>query len=134
MQEWLRHFLEQITGRIEGPLRFRFVIQPAIAGLLALRAGMVDARQGQAPYLTNLFENSASRRHLLHAGWQDVGKVFVVAVLLDSIYQLIEFKWVYPRQLVFVALALAIVPYSLVRELANRVLHWALPAESSRTR
>jgi hypothetical protein len=35
------------------------------------------------------------RPELLRQGWKDVGKVFILAVVLDSIYQLIVHRGVY---------------------------------------
>ena len=52
--------------------------------------------------------------------WKDVGKLFLVAVVLDVVYQIIVLHWVYPVQTLIVATMLAIVPYLVVRGLANR--------------
>ena len=43
-----------------------------------------------------------------------MGKVFIVAIVLDLIYELIVYRWVYPGQAVIVATVLAIVPYLLI--------------------
>ena len=42
---------EQLAGRLEGPFVFRFVLQPTVAALLAIRAGLADARNKRTPYL-----------------------------------------------------------------------------------
>jgi hypothetical protein len=47
--------------------------------------------------------------------WKSVGNVFVIALILDSVYQFKIFGWFYPGQALLVALFLAIVPYSLLR-------------------
>jgi hypothetical protein len=48
--------------------------------------------------------------------------VFILAVVLDVVYQLIEHRWVvYPGEAVLVAIILAIVPYLLLRGPVNRI-------------
>jgi hypothetical protein len=49
-------------------LNLRFFIQPTMAGLLALRAGIEDARQERRGYLWALLTNSERRLQLLHEG------------------------------------------------------------------
>jgi hypothetical protein len=55
------------------------------------------------------------RRQLIRDGVKDVMRVFVFAILLDVIYQVIVFRWVYPLQSLVVAALLAFVPYVLIR-------------------
>jgi hypothetical protein len=59
--------------------------------------------------------NAAERQRLLHSGWKDIGKIFVVALVLDTVYQVIEFRAFYVVQALIVAIVLAILPYVLVR-------------------
>ena len=49
-----------------------------------------------------------------------MGKLFLVACVLDVVYQLLVLHWVYPVQTAIVATVLAILPYLLFRGLANR--------------
>jgi len=58
---------------------------------------------------------------MLRDGWKGVGKVFVLAILLDVIYQYIVQRFVYPGEAVLVAVILAIVPYLLFRGPINRL-------------
>ena len=117
---------EQMVGRLEGPFVFRFALQPAVAAWLAIRAGLADARNGRAPYLWSVLSNPLERRQLVRDGFMDVSRVFVVAVLLDVIYQLIVFGWIYPLQALLIAAVLALLPYALLRgpitRLATKVL------------
>jgi hypothetical protein len=50
-----------------------------------------------------------------------LGKVFVIALILDAIYQFQEFRWFYPGEALLVALILAAVPYFLLRGPVNRI-------------
>jgi hypothetical protein len=55
-------------------------------------------------------------------GWKDVGKVFVIAVILDCVYQIITVRWIYPVETLVVAVMLAFVPYLLFRGAFNRLV------------
>lgn len=53
-------------------------------------------------------------------GWRDIAKVFVAAVAMDLVYQVLELPGLYPEEALIVAVTLAFVPYVLIRGLANR--------------
>jgi len=122
---------DNFISRTSGPLHFRFYFQPAMAALLAIRAGIRDARAGRPPFLREAFANAASRRHLLLSGWNDISRVFVLAVVLDLIYQVIAHDGLYPLELVFTAVTLALVPYFLLRDPASRLARLFVHRESS---
>ena len=92
-----------------------------VAAIFAIRAGWRDAREGRPPYLWSVFTHAATRRDLLRQGWADVGKVFIVAVVLDLTYELFAYRWVYPGQALIVAAVLAFIPYLLIRGPVNRI-------------
>jgi hypothetical protein len=96
-------------------MNLRLIIQPAVATILAIRAGLRDAHQDRALFFWAVLWNPAQRRELLRQGWKDVGKVFVLATILDVVYQLIVHRGVYSLELLITAMTLAIVPYVLVR-------------------
>lgn len=102
-------------------MNFRLIIQPTVAIVLAIRAGLADARQGRPAFLWSAITNPAYRPELLRQCWKDVGKVFVLAVVLDLIYQLVTQRGVYLGELLIVAFLLAIVPYVLVRGPVTRI-------------
>jgi hypothetical protein len=113
---WLGAFL----ARPSGTLNLRFILQPTIAALLALRAGIHDAKQGRQGYLWALAWNPERRLQLVHEGWRGARTPFIVAVVLDCIYQLLTFRFIYPLELLFTATLLAFVPYALLRGPFNR--------------
>ena len=41
----------QLLGRAGGPLHFRLVMMPTVVTILAVRAGLRDAREGQPAFL-----------------------------------------------------------------------------------
>ena len=112
---------EGLVDRTDGPLKFRFFLQPSVAIFLAIRAGLRDWRQGKAPFFWDFLADSSKRKDLFRDFKQSVGKLFLLACLLDCIYQLIVLHWIYPFDAVIIATFLAIVPYLLVRGPVNRI-------------
>jgi hypothetical protein len=47
--------------------------------------------------------------------------VFVIALIIDTVYQLYELHFLYPGEAVLVAFLLAIVPYVALRGLVTRI-------------
>ena len=112
---------ENFTARPEGPLNFRFIIQPTLASIIAIRAGLKDAKAGKPAYLWTALTSSVDRAALLHGGWKDMRVPFLVAAVLDAIYQIIIHRWIYPLELLFTATLLALVPYIILRGPVDRV-------------
>jgi hypothetical protein len=121
MDEVLARIWENLGGRVGGPMTFRIVLQPVVASVLAIRAGLLDARTGKPPYFWTILVSPADRRELLREGWKAVAKVFTLAMIIDVAYQVMVFRWVYPGELLLVAFLLACVPYLLIRGPANRI-------------
>ncbi len=112
---------ENFLSRPSGPLNFRFVIQPAIASIIAVRAGVKDAREDRPPYLWSAIFDSESRGEFLRFGWRDIRIPFLVSIVLDVIYQIFVHHFVFPLELLFTAILLALVPYLLLRGPTNRI-------------
>jgi hypothetical protein len=108
--------------RVSGPMHLRIYLQPMLATVFAVIAGLRDAREGHPPYFWSLFTDPDHRRDLLKDGWKSVGKVFVIAMVLDVIYQFFVQRFIYPGEVVLVAIILAIIPYTVVRGLVTRVM------------
>jgi hypothetical protein len=112
---------EGLIGRLDGPLHFRLVVMPTVVTFLAWRAHRRDVREGRPTRLGAFFTDPAARTRLVRSALKDIGRVFIVAVVMDTAYQLWVFRWVYPVQLLIVAVACAIVPYVLVRGPITRI-------------
>jgi hypothetical protein len=110
----------EILERPHGPFAFRFYLQPLMAIFFAVRDGVHDAKTGRRAYLWSLF-TEPGRMARLRDGWRSVGKVFVLAIVLDLLYQLIVLKGLRPAEDLIVAVSLALVPYALLRGPANRL-------------
>jgi len=111
---------ENLMDRVSGPLKFRLVLQPLMAAAYAIIAGLKDAKAGKPPYFWALFSDPANRAEMMKDGWKSVGKVFVLALVLDVAYQMYVLHLVYPGEAIIVALILAIVPYLILRGLVTR--------------
>jgi hypothetical protein len=110
----------QLIGRVSGPMKFRLVLQPCMAAFFAIRAGLADAKAGRPPWFWELVSNPPERAGMVKEAWKRIGKVFILAVVLDVVYQLIVLHFVYPGEALIVAFLLAIVPYVLLRGPAMR--------------
>jgi len=121
MEEFIMRVLTGLSDRVGGPMTFRIILQPLMAGLLALRAGLKDAREGRPPYLWTILTDPTQRVALVREGWKAVARVFVLAIVMDVIYQLIVRRWIYPGETLIVAIVLAVIPYLLLRGPINRL-------------
>lgn len=107
-----------------GPLNFRFLLQPAVAIYLGIRSGLKDSRDGKPPFLWGVLVDRAHARwpELLRDAWQSISRLFLVAIALDCVYQIIVFHWIYPVEALVISTLLAILPYAFVRGPINRLV------------
>ncbi len=107
--------VDELLGRASGPLNFRLFVMPTVVTLIAIRAAWRDARQDKSPFVWAILTNQRERAHLLRSTVKDIARIFVVAVVLDTAYQLFVLKAFHIGQVLIVAVACAIVPYLVVR-------------------
>ena len=105
----------ELLERLNGPLSFRLIIMPMVVSFLAIRAGLKDARERQPTFLYGMVTHPAERPRLLRSALADIGKVFVVAILLDTAYQLATGESFRLMEVLVVAVSCAIVPYVALR-------------------
>ena len=113
--EILNRGVEQLLGRSIGPLQFRLIVMPTVVTILAIRAGLRDAWEGQSSFLWGMVTEPAQRRRRLAAARKDITRIFIVAIVLDTAYQLMVLRAFFVVQALIVAVACAIVPYILFR-------------------
>jgi predicted LPLAT superfamily acyltransferase len=111
----------QLLARVTGPMKFRLVLQPCTAAFFAIRSGIADAKAGRPPYFWELISNPPERADMVKEAWKRIGKLFILAMVLDAVYQLIQLQALYFGEMVIVAFVLAIVPYVMLRGPAMRV-------------
>ncbi len=126
---WVR-FGTQLLARVTGPMKFRLVLQPCMAAFFAIRSGLADARAGKTPYFWCLLSDPAQREDMIKDGWKGVGRVFILALVLDAVYQLIELHFIYPGEMIIVAIILAILPYLILRGLVTRLARRKMAASA----
>jgi len=116
-----REFWSELLGRVQGPMKFRLVLQPVMAALFAIRAGLRDARGGRRPFLEALLREPGTRRERVRESWRDVGRVFVLAVAMDLAYQFFVIRAFRPLEAAFLAVVVALVPYLIFRGVVTRL-------------
>jgi hypothetical protein len=120
MDIWHR-FYDNLFARIDGPLHFRIILQPIMASIFAVIDGIKDAKLGKPAYFWDIVSNPAQRSEQMKTAWKRISKIFILAVVLDVIYQLKVLHWVYIGETLTVAIILAVLPYILLRGPINRL-------------
>lgn len=133
--ETLHRMWANLVARPGGPMTFRFILQPAMAAIAALRDGIKDARLGRRAYLWAILtgvRGPEGRGGRLWEGIVSTARILILGVVMDAIYQLLVMKTFYPAESAIIAILLAFVPYLLLRGLFARVARpWvARPASS----
>jgi hypothetical protein len=121
VEDFLTRIGENLIDRVSGPLRFRLILQPLMASIFAIIAGIKDAREGRPPYFWAMITTPSHRAEMIRDGWKSVGKVFILALVLDVVYQIYVFRFIYVAEAFIVAFCLAIVPYLILRGLVTRL-------------
>jgi hypothetical protein len=115
-----RSFLEDIPRRLMGPGRFRFLLQPAFAATLGIRAGRADARAGRPPFLWALFRGDGSRGELVRGAAETIANLVLMGIFLDAVCQWLILGVSHPGAALVVGPVLIAVPYGVARAFANR--------------
>ena len=83
----------------------------------------MERRPNWAPRIWLVIVTDPVRRHeLLREGSKEIAKVFIVAVIIDLIYEFIVFQAIYPGQSLIVAATVTVLPYVLIRGPINRIV------------
>jgi hypothetical protein len=102
MIELFARVWENVSDRLSGPLHLRFILQPAAAVIIAVRA----RRDSPLEFRT---------------AWKDIGIVWTMAFVFDAVYQLVVLHWFYVGESVLIASFLALIPYVVVRQSMMRL-------------
>lgn len=121
MEHFLTRVIENLIGRLSGPMKFRLIIQPLVAAFFAVRDGLKDAREGRPPLFRAILSHQDHRSDMLRDAWKSVGKIFIIAIIIDMVEQFIVLRGIYPGEALLVALILAFIPYLLIRGPVNRI-------------
>ena len=129
--ESLTRAVDELLGRASGPFHFRLILQPVMASIFAIRAGIRDAREGKPAFLYTFVVHADRRKKLAALAWADVGKIFILAIVLDTVYQLVVFHAFRSLQTLIVAVVLSLIPYALVRGPAMRIARLFSPGRTA---
>jgi hypothetical protein len=122
--EVLGRIWQNMIDRPAGPMTFRFILQPIIAGSAALYDGIKDARNGRSHYLWTVLADPSKRIGRLREGVISTARVILLGLVMDTIYQRLVFDTFHPAEAVITALLLAFVPYVLLRGPFSRLAFW----------
>ena len=113
-------FLRDLPKRLKGPGRFRFILQPAVAIFLGIRAGVADAKARKRPYILGLLVDHGQRQAMVKEAFAALSTLIAVAILLDCVSQFLILRRIFPGPALIVGPVLIAFPYSLSRALSNR--------------
>jgi hypothetical protein len=113
----LKDWLEQAIGV---PGKLRFILQPLVAIILGIRAGLADARAGREPLIFSLIMRRGRGRHLA-AVIGEIALPLSIGILADAVFQWISLRHVTPIWAIQVGILLIALPYFVSRALANRI-------------
>jgi len=115
---------QNLLDRPSGPMAFRFILQPIMAAIVACLDGVRDARYGRTPFFEAILTSPDKRAGRLHEAVIATARIMLLGLVMDTIYQFIEFKTFYPAEAVKITLLLAFVPYVALRGIISRIARW----------
>ena len=121
LQDAAIRMIDHLMERPDGPMAFRFLIQPVMAAILAIRDGIRDGRTGAAPLLLTMILPSGQRNAAWIEGIRATSRILILAAVLDVIYQAFVYHTFYPGETVIVAVVLGFLPYVLLRGPVSRI-------------
>jgi len=132
VSEFFHRFWTDLMSRTEGPMTFRFYLQPTMALVTALFDGIKDAKTGRTPYFWLLTHTDAAGRK---AAWREgvtaTMRILLLGVAMDVIYQFKVFGgFKYPNETLVIAIVLGFLPYLLLRGPIARIARRFLKKKS----
>ena len=121
----------QLMERPDGPMAFRFILQPSMAALAAFFRVRRDAHAGRSPYFWMVLRNPRERVAWLREGLNATARIILLGLIMDAIYQIIVFNRFYPVEAVIIAVLLGFVPYLLFRVALTRILRGGASAHQA---
>lgn len=125
--DFIHRFCSDLLARTDGPMTFRFFLQPIMALIAATIDGVKDARLGRSPYFVRLVHGGrhTTRLQTFREGFTAVTRILLLGVGMDVIYQFKVFGgFRYPNETLVIAIVLAFIPYLLLRGPVARLATW----------
>jgi hypothetical protein len=120
--ETVERLWRNLVQRPSGPVSFRFVLQPAMATVAAIKDAFVDARTGRSPYFLTVMSNPRERIPRLREGLEATARIILLGIVMDVVYQFLVLDTFYPLEALIVALLLAFLPYFILRGPISRIV------------
>jgi hypothetical protein len=126
MDEIFTRVWTDLVARTQGPLWFRLILQPLVAIVFGVRAGLRNARRGELQGTPE----PAYRREMLRQAWGDLGKVVLIGIVLDVVVQWMTLRTVWPGETLLVVLGIVVLPYQVIRTAVARLARGRRPAQT----
>jgi len=119
----LTRFWTDMIDRADGPMTFRFFLQPTMALIAASIDGIKDAKAGKAPYAWLMAHSTAGDRLVAwREGVTATARILLLGVGMDVIYQFRMFGgFKYPVEAFVIAIVLGFLPYLVLRGPITRI-------------
>jgi hypothetical protein len=121
--DWsLKQVMDELVQRVlDGPMQFRFVLQPAMAASLGIRDGLADFRAGVPAILPALLTRAGDRASLWKMLLRRLRWSIFAATAIDAAVQYVMFRHIRPLSALIVGSALMALPYCIARGLSNGI-------------
>jgi hypothetical protein len=70
-----------LIARPNAPMWFRFILQPLMAVIVAIRHGLNDARTGRSPYFWTMLGNRRDRAQRLNEGLNATARIIFLGLI-----------------------------------------------------
>src|SRR3954451_15026561 len=90
--EVVLRIFRDLFNRPSEPMSFRFILQPVMALIAALRDGIKDARTGRSPYFWTIVSEPGKRAARLREGLNATARILLLGLVMDVIYQIMVLK------------------------------------------
>ncbi len=118
---WSRFFYD-VIDRPDGPMRFRFIPQPVMSGIVAVRGSRADAAAGLGPFVATILSKHEGRRARSREALNGTARIILLGIVIHIIYQVLLLRTFYSTQAAEVALTSAFVLYAIIRGPARRLV------------
>ena len=132
MRETRNRMWEQLVERPTDKMKFRFLLQPVMSALAAFRDGVHDAKTRPRALFLVAADHPATASSGSREGLVSTARVILLGLVMDIVYQWLVLGTFFPGEAVIVALALAFLPYVLLRGPFGRLARiWVKPEASA---
>jgi hypothetical protein len=121
-----------LHGRLDGPGKLRFILQPLLSTSLGIRDGIADAKAGRPPYFVGLLFKHKTTPEDRKKAFRQLAGPLTFGTVLDLIFQWIIFHQHLLIPAILVGTVLAALPYSIARAISNRIARRIIARRTAR--